>query len=60
MDEDGPHTLSGAYAVHALPAADRALFERRLAWCASCVSEVRALREAAARLAGVAAAPPPA
>ncbi|MER6951119.1 anti-sigma factor [Nonomuraea sp. NPDC000554] len=60
MDDDRPHTLSGAYAVHALPAAERALFERHLAWCASCVSEVRALREAAARLAGVAAVPPPA
>jgi anti-sigma factor RsiW len=55
-----PHTLSGAYALDALPRADRARFERHLARCEQCAEEVSGLREATARLAAAAAAEPPA
>ncbi|MGW0482042.1 RskA family anti-sigma factor [Nonomuraea sp. NPDC003214] len=54
---DDLHLLTGAYAVHALPAADLAPFERHLTRCPSCRAEVRRLRETAARLA--APVPPP-
>uniref|UniRef100_UPI003FD82AE3 RskA family anti-sigma factor n=1 Tax=Nonomuraea rhizosphaerae TaxID=2665663 RepID=UPI003FD82AE3 len=54
------HTLSGAYAVHALPDSDGALFEKHLRDCAACAAEVRRLRETAARLALAVAEPPPA
>ena len=55
------HVLNGCYALDALSEAERADFERHLAHCASCETEVRGLRETAARL-GMAAAvePPPA
>jgi Anti-sigma-K factor rskA/Putative zinc-finger len=55
------HVLNGCYALDALSKAERADFERHLAHCASCETEVRGLRETAARL-GMAAAvePPPA
>ncbi|MFI6598288.1 anti-sigma factor domain-containing protein [Nonomuraea sp. NPDC050536] len=56
---DEPHALSGAYAVHALPAAEGKAFERHLASCPACAAEVRALRETAARLALPTAQPPP-
>ncbi|MEU8249225.1 anti-sigma factor [Nonomuraea sp. NPDC048916] len=55
---DDLHALSGAYAVHALPDADEVLFEEHLAGCATCGSEVRWLRETAARLALAVAEPP--
>ncbi len=45
------HALSGAYAVDALDEAERAEFERHLANCAACRSEVDSLCEAAALLA---------
>ena len=45
------HALSGAYAVDALDDIERAQFERHLAECAACTSEVASLREAAALLA---------
>jgi anti-sigma-K factor RskA len=45
------HALSGAYAVDALDDIERAQFERHLAECASCTSEVSSLREASALLA---------
>lgn len=54
------HTLAGAYALDALPEADRARFERHLARCRACAREQRELREATARLAGAVAADPPA
>lgn len=57
---DDLHTLSGAYAVHALTGPESALFERHLAGCAACADEVRTLRETAARLAVPVAEPPPA
>jgi anti-sigma factor RsiW len=44
------HTLTGAYAVHALPDAEREEFERHLAACPSCGSEVAELQAAAGRL----------
>ena len=45
------HALSGAYAVDALDDIERAQFERHLAECPACTSEVASLREAAALLA---------
>lgn len=44
------HTLTGAYAVHALPDAEREEFERHLAACPSCDREVRELRATADRM----------
>jgi anti-sigma-K factor RskA len=54
------HTLTGAYAAHALPGPERAAFERHLDACPACTQEVRELRAAAARLGAAAAAQPPA
>ncbi len=45
------HALSGAYAVDALDDIERAQFERHLADCPACRSEVQSLREAAGLLA---------
>jgi len=45
------HALSGAYAVDALDDIERAGFERHLAECETCRSEVASLREASALLA---------
>ncbi|MFI7612673.1 anti-sigma factor domain-containing protein [Nonomuraea terrae] len=56
---DELHALSGAYAVHALPYAERARFEAHLPGCPACAAEIRHLRETAARLAETAAEPPP-
>ncbi len=53
------HALSGAYAVDALDDIERAQFERHLAECDTCRSEVDSLREASAMLAETAAAAPP-
>jgi anti-sigma-K factor RskA len=55
-----PHTLAGAYALDAIDGPDRARFERHVARCPACAAELRELREATARLAGAAAADPPA
>ncbi|MEV4572343.1 anti-sigma factor [Nonomuraea jabiensis] len=57
---DELHTLSGAYAVHALPYAEWVLYEEHLLACPACWAEVRRLRETAARLAEAVAEPPPA
>jgi anti-sigma-K factor RskA len=54
------HTLTGSYAVDALPDAEFEKFERHLRRCPSCAAEVRGLRETSARLALAAAGPPPA
>ncbi|MDQ3484887.1 MAG: anti-sigma factor [Actinomycetota bacterium] len=54
------HALSGAYAVDALDDIERAHFERHLAECASCRSEVDSLQEAAALLGETTAMEPPA
>ncbi len=55
------HTLTGAYALHALSEPERARFERHLADCPACAREVREFAGTAARL-GLAASlvPPPA
>jgi anti-sigma-K factor RskA len=52
------HTLAGAYAMEAVPPADRAEFERHLASCEPCRQEVRGFREAAAALAAATAVQP--
>lgn len=53
------HTLTGAYALHALPDAERGEFERHLGDCEACAMEVRELSETATRLGlAVSAAPP--
>jgi hypothetical protein len=52
------HALSGAYAVDALDDIERAQFERHLAECADCRSEVDSLREASALLAETTIAAP--
>src|SRR5258708_4595753 len=53
------HTLAGAYAMDAVPVADRARFERHLAACRPCARELQGLREATTGLAMAAAARPP-
>lgn len=57
---DELHTLSGAYAVHALPDSDGVLFDMHMEECPSCRTEVRRLRETAVVLALAVAEPPPA
>ncbi|MFG1966450.1 anti-sigma factor domain-containing protein [Nonomuraea sp. NPDC049028] len=57
---DELHTLSGAYAVHALPDSDGVLFETHMEECPSCRTEVRRLRETAVLLSLAVAEPPPA
>ncbi|MFE3514438.1 anti-sigma factor domain-containing protein [Streptomyces sp. NPDC059166] len=53
------HTLTGAYALHALPDDERLAFERHLSACEACAQEVRELSATAARLGlAVSAAPP--
>ncbi|MFH9612350.1 anti-sigma factor domain-containing protein [Streptomyces pratensis] len=54
------HTLTGAYALHALPEDERLAFERHLGACEACAQEVRELSATAARLGlAVAAGAPP-
>ncbi|MGW7268449.1 anti-sigma factor [Streptomyces sp. NPDC054842] len=45
------HTLTGAYALHALSEDERGAFERHAADCEACTEEVQELTETAARLA---------
>lgn len=52
-------TLTGAYAVDALPDSEREQFERHLASCQDCATEVDELRETAARLGADATTTPP-
>lgn len=54
------HALSGAYAVDALDEFERVAFERHLAHCTHCRSEVDGLREASALFAEMTAQEPPA
>ncbi|WP_329212805.1 anti-sigma factor [Streptomyces sp. NBC_00683] len=44
------HTLTGAYALHALPEDERLAFERHLDACEACAQEVRELSATAVRL----------
>ena len=53
------HKLSGAYALDAVDDLERAAFERHLAECEDCRTEVAGLRETAALLAETAAVTPP-
>ncbi|MEV0253663.1 anti-sigma factor [Streptomyces sp. NPDC050732] len=55
---DDPHTLTGAYAAHALDDDERAEVEEHLARCDACAQEVRELAETASRL-GLAVATAP-
>ncbi|MCP3817184.1 anti-sigma factor [Streptomyces sp. A3M-1-3] len=55
------HTLTGAYALHALAPDERAEFERHLQDCPSCAQEVRELTATASRLGmAMTVTPPPA
>ncbi|GGZ56376.1 hypothetical protein GCM10010387_57980 [Streptomyces inusitatus] len=54
------HTLSGAYALHALPEDERTAFERHLTGCSPCAQETRELAAVAARLGlALSVTPPP-
>ncbi len=53
------HTLSGAYAVDAVPEGEAAAFKRHLRGCDSCRQEVQELRETAARLGTAVSGVPP-
>lgn len=53
------HALAGAYALDALDADERGVFEQHLADCPDCADEVRSLRDAAAELSHVSAVAPP-
>lgn len=53
------HTLTGAYALNALPPEDREHFEGHLAECPSCAEEVAGFGEALAKLGSAAAEEPP-
>ncbi|MBB3039142.1 anti-sigma factor [Hoyosella altamirensis] len=53
------HSLTGAYALNALPAFERERFEAHLKRCPMCADEVAELREAAARVGAAAAVDPP-
>lgn len=54
------HSLVGAYAIDALEDLERAAFERHLAECPACQSEVAGLREAGAIIGSSVAIEPPA
>ncbi|MEV4709365.1 anti-sigma factor [Actinoplanes sp. NPDC049316] len=60
MNPTDVHALVGAYALDAVDDLERAAFERHIAECAACRTEVDELRETAARLAdGTWSVPPP-
>ena len=59
MNNDDIHGLSGAYAVDAVDAVERARFEAHLDSCSACRSEVATLRAAATELTLVTVAAPP-
>jgi anti-sigma factor RsiW len=53
------HTLTGAYAVDALPDDEREVFEEHLSVCGSCAQEVAELVATAARLGAASVSAPP-
>lgn len=59
MRNDDVHTLTGAYALHALTPEEHEAFTAHLAHCASCRQEVAEFTATAARLAGAATLPAP-
>ncbi|KJS61450.1 anti-sigma factor [Streptomyces rubellomurinus] len=54
-----PHTLTGAYATHALPEEERLAFEQHLAQCPACAQEVAEFEAALARLGAAESGRPP-
>jgi len=56
---DDIHALSGAYAVDAVDDVERVRFERHLAGCEACQTEVASLRAAAAELSALSELTPP-
>ncbi|MEV6583594.1 anti-sigma factor [Streptomyces sp. NPDC051582] len=61
MKHDGElHTLTGAYALHALTPSEHEVFAEHLDDCPSCRQEVSEFSATAARLASAATLPPPA
>jgi anti-sigma-K factor RskA len=60
MSEHDVHTLTGAYATHALPEDERREFDDHLAQCPACRQEVAELAATAGRLGAAASAPAPA
>ncbi|MGC5561579.1 anti-sigma factor [Streptomyces sp. FR-108] len=50
MSTEDPHTLTGAYALHALSDEEREAFERHLGKCEACARETAELSATAARL----------
>jgi RNA polymerase sigma factor (sigma-70 family) len=54
------HTLTGAYAAHALSEREELAFEHHLEACQACAQEVRELQATAARLGAAVATQPPA
>ncbi|MBT2403141.1 MULTISPECIES: anti-sigma factor [unclassified Streptomyces] len=59
MRNDDMHTLTGAYALHALTPEEHDAFTAHLAHCASCRQEAAEFTATAGRLAGAAALPAP-
>jgi anti-sigma-K factor RskA len=57
---DDLHVLTGSYVLDAISDAEREEFERHLQHCPTCETEVRGLRETAAKLAVACAMTPPA
>lgn len=60
MTEPDVHTLTGAYAAHALPHDERSAFDDHLQQCPACRQEVAELTATAARLGAAVPAPAPA
>lgn len=58
MTADDLHTLTGAYALNALPDDERVRFEAHLEGCRPCLDEVTELQAATARLGELAYEPP--
>ncbi|RKE17428.1 anti-sigma factor domain-containing protein [Streptomyces sp. TLI_171] len=59
MNTADPHTLTGAYAAHALSPEENGAFERHLAGCPACAQEVAEFAATLARLGAAEATPPP-
>jgi anti-sigma factor RsiW len=59
MTEQEVHTLTGAYAAHALPVDERRAFDEHLEQCPACRQEVAELTATTARLGAAASVPAP-
>lgn len=60
LPRENMHALTGVYALDAMPGRERDRFERHLARCAACDSEVRSLQDTATRFALAVTLQPPA